>query len=127
MTRLRQWITRLRNDHPDHRAIAQGIAWVGIFVLIGKAVGAAKEVAIAYRYGVSAEVDAYLFVYNLVNWPVSVWFSVLTLVLVPLVARITQGAPADLPRFRSELLGLAFLLGLALALLNWLGLPLLLH
>ena len=127
MTRLRQWITRLRDARSEHRAIAQGIAWVGIFVLIGKAVGAAKEMAIAYRYGVGAEVDAYLFVYNLVNWPVSVWFSVLTLVLVPLVARIAQGAPEDLPRFRSELLGLTFLLGLALALLNWLGMPLLLH
>src|SRR5258706_11592204 len=127
MTRLRQWITRLRDDHPDHHAIVRGIAWVGIFFLVARAVGAAKEVAIAYHYGVSAEVDAYLFVYNLVNWPVSVWFGVLTLVLVPLMARVTQGAPADLRRFRSELLGFAFLLGLALALLNWLSLPLLLH
>lgn len=118
---------RLRNAHPDHHAIARGMAWVALFVFLGKLAGAAKEMAIAYRYGVSEEVDAYLFVFNLVNWPVSVWFSVLTVVLVPLAARIRQGASAELPRFRSELLGLAILLGVFLALLVWLGLPLLLR
>ena len=117
---------RLHNVHPDHHAIARGMAWVALFVLLGSVARAAKEMAIAYRYGISAEVDAYLFVFNLVNWPVGVWFSVLTVVLVPLAARIRQGASAELPRFRSELLGLTLLLGLALALLGWLGLPLLL-
>lgn len=121
------WIRRLRDAHPDHHAIARGMAWVALFALLGSVARAAKEVAIAYRYGVSAEVDAYLFVFNLVSWPVGVWFSVLTVVLVPLAARIRQGAPAELPRFRSELLGLTLLLGLVLAFLGWLGLPLLLR
>lgn len=103
------------------------MAWVALFVFLGKLAAAAKEMAVAWRYGVSAEVDAYLFVFNLVNWPVGVWFSVLTVVLVPLAARIRQGAPAQLPRFRAELLGIAILLGLVLALLAWLGLPMLLR
>lgn len=118
---------RLRDAHPDHHAIARGMAWVALFVLLSSVARATKEVAIAYRYGVSAEVDAYLFVFNLVNWPVAVWFSVLTVVLVPLAARIRQNASAELPRFRSELLGLTLLLGLALAFLGWLGLPFLLR
>lgn len=118
---------RLRNAHPDHHAIARGMAWVALFVLFGSFARAAKEMAIAYRYGVNAEVDAYLFVFNLVSWPVGVWFSVLTVVLVPLAARIRQGASTELPRFRSELLGLAFLLGLTLAFLSWQGFPLLLR
>lgn len=122
-----RWIRRLREAHPDHHAIARGMAWVALFVLLGSVARAAKEVAIAYRYGISAEVDAYLFVFNLVNWPVSVWFSVLTVVLVPLAARIRQGASLELPHFRSELLGLTLLLGLVLVLLGRLGLPLLLH
>lgn len=122
-----RWIRRLRDAHPDHHAIASGMAWVALFVLLGSVARAAKEMAIAYRYGVSAEVDAYLFVFNLVSWPVGVWFSVLTVVLVPLAARIRQGPSAELPRFRSELLGLTLILGLALALLGWLGLPLLLR
>jgi len=122
-----RWINRLRNAHPDHHAIARGMVWVALFVLLGSLARAAKEMAIAYRYGVSAEVDAYLFVFNLLSWPVGVWFSVLTVVLVPLAARIRQDASAELPHFRSELLGLTLLLGLALAFLGWLGLPLLLH
>jgi putative peptidoglycan lipid II flippase len=103
------------------------MAWVTLFVLLGSFAHAAKEMVIAYRYGVSAEVDAYLFVFNLLRWPVGVWFSVLTVVLVPLAARIRHGASADLPGFRAELLGLTLLLGLVLALLAWVGLPLLLR
>ena len=103
------------------------MAWVALFVLLGSVVRAGKEMAIAYRYGVSAEVDAYLFVFNLVNWPVGVWFSVLTLVLVPLAARMRQGAAPQLPRFRSELLGFALVLAFALGILGWLGLPLVLR
>lgn len=118
---------RLLNAHPDHYAIAQGMGWVALFVFLTKLAGAAKEIVVAWRYGVSNEVDAYLFVLSLVSWPVGVWFSILTVVLVPLVARIRQGASEELPRFRAELLGLTFLLGVALALLAWLGLPLLLR
>lgn len=126
-TLVRAWGARLRNAHPDHHAIARGMVSVALFVCLGKLAGAAKEMAIAYRYGVSPEVDAYLFVFNLVSWPVSVWFSVLTVVLVPLAARIRQGAAVELPRFRAELLGFALLLGGVLALLAWLGLSLLLR
>lgn len=124
---LSRWIRRLREAHPDHHAIARGMAWVMLFVFLGKLASAAKEMAIAYRYGVSEEVDAYLFVFNLVTWPVGIWFSVLTIVLVPLAARIRHGAPAELSRFRSELFGITLLLGLVLTFLAWLGLPQLLR
>lgn len=118
---------RIRNAHPDHYAIAQGMAWVALFVLLGSLARAIREMVIAYRYGVSIEVDAFLFIFNLVSWLVGVWFSILTVVLIPLAARIRQDASAELPRFRSELLGLAIILGLLLASLAWLGLPLLLR
>lgn len=124
---MRKLANRVRNAHPDHSAIARGMAWVALFVLLSSIARATKEVTIAYRYGVSAEVDAYLFIFNLVSWPVSVWFSVLTVVLVPLVARIRQGTSAELPKFRSELLGLTILVGLILAFISWAGLPWLLH
>ena len=119
--------SRITRAHPDHHAIAKGMAWVALFVFLGKLTGAAKEMAVAYRYGVGEEVDAYLFVLNLVSWPVGVWFSVLTVVLVPLAARIRQDATAELPRFRAELFGLALLIGLTFATLAWLGLPSLLR
>jgi len=117
----------LADPDSHHGSIARGFLWVSFFVLLGKLAGAGKEVAIAYRYGVAAEVDAYIFILNLLTWPVGVWFSVLTVVLVPMAARVRQTVPAELPRFRAELLGLTVLLGLALAGLAWLGMPWLLR
>lgn len=114
---------RVRNAHPDHHAIARSMAWVALFVFVGKLAGAAKEMAVAYRYGLGPQVDAYLFVFNLVTWPIGVWFGVLTVVLVPLAARMRQAEPGELAPFRSELLGLVILLGLALAFAGWSGLP----
>ena len=75
---------RISNVNPEHHAIVRGMVWVALFVFLGKLAGAAKEMVIAYRYGISDEVDAYLFIFNLISWPVSVWFSILTIVLVPL-------------------------------------------
>lgn len=119
--------SRIHNAHPDHHTIARGMAWVALFVFLGAIARAAREVVIAYRYGVSAEVDAYLFVFNLVNWPIGVWFSLLTVVLVPLATRIQHDTSAALPRFRAELLGLTLLFGLALGFLTWLALPMLMQ
>ena len=118
---------RFCNAHSDHHAIARSMAWVALFVFLGSLARAAKEIAIAYRYGVSEEVDAYLFVFNLVSWPVSVWLSLLTVVLVPLIARLRLDASGELRRFRAELFGFTLVLGLVFALLAWLGVPLLLH
>lgn len=120
-------VTRIRAMDPNHHAIAGGRAWVALFVLLGSIARAAKEIAVAYRDGVSGEVDAYLFVFNLVTSPIAVWFRVLTAVLVPLAARMRQGAAAELPRFRSKGLGLALLLGPVLGFMGWLGSPLLLR
>lgn len=119
--------SHLADPDSDHRKIATGFFWVSLFVLVGKLAGAAKEMTIAWRYGVSETVDAYVFVFNLVNWPVSIWFSVLTVVLVPLVARLRHDSPEELPRFRGELLGLTLIIGLGLGVLAWFSLPVLLR
>lgn len=123
-TALNTWF---RTIHPNHGAILRGMAWVILFVFIGKIMGAGKEMAVAYRYGVAAEVDAYLFVLNVVNWPTAVFFSVLTLVLVPLVSRLRTEDKTFLPYWRAELLGATLLVGLALMGLTWLVLHLLLR
>ena len=111
----------------DNREIFRGLIWVALFVFLGKFAGAAKEMAIAYRYGVSNQVDAYLFVLNLISLPVNIWFSILSYVLVPLASQIRENYPTQLWRFRAELFGFALLLGLDLALLAWFALPFLLH
>lgn len=118
---------KFRRIHPDHKAIAKGMVWVSLFVLLGKFVGAAKEMAIAYRYGTGVEVDAFLFVLNLVSWPVGIWFSSLTVVLVPLLVRIQQNSFGDFVRFRAEFFGLSLLLGGFFSFISWQGLPYLLQ
>ncbi len=122
-------VIRLRtaNIGSDHREIFRGLVWVALFVFLGKFAGAAKEMAIAYRHGVSNQVDAYLFVLNLISLPANIWFSILSYVLVPLASQIRENYPAQLWRFRAELFGFALLLGLDLALLSWFVLPLLLR
>ncbi len=124
INRIKHYISNLESHH---RKIAVGFFWVSLFVLVGRLAGAAKEMAIAWRYGVSETVDAYVFVFNLVGWPVSVWFSVLTVVLVPLVARVRHKNPGELLRFRRELLGLTLITGLVLGAFVWFGLPALLR
>lgn len=111
----------------DDRAIARGMLTVTLLVLLGSVARAGREVAIAYRYGVSTEVDAYLFVFNLVQWPLAIWFAILTVVVVPLAARIRENAPADLLIFRAELLSLSIAIGLIFTSLSLWLLPLLLQ
>jgi len=118
---------RVKASHPDHRAIFRGIAWVSLFVVLAKLVGAAKEMAVAYQYGVSANVDAYLFVFNFISWPVGVWFTVLTVLLVPLAVRIQREAPEELPRFRAELLAHTLLWCGGVAILSLIAMSIMLH
>jgi putative peptidoglycan lipid II flippase len=113
--------TRFRAADPHHFAILKGMLTVAVFTLVGKLMSAAKEMVVAYRYGIAAEVDAYHFLYNLVSWPIGIWCSVLTAVLVPLAARMRESARDEVPHFRSELFGFTLLLGGGLALLAWLA------
>lgn len=122
-----QSLAKIRHAHPEHYTIASGMLWGTLFVFIGKFAGAAKEMAIAYRYGVSEMVDGYVFVSNLLIWPVGVWFSALTSVLVPLMVNIRQNASLELPRFRSELLGFTLLLSLGTMFLAWPAMAILLQ
>lgn len=118
---------RLRGAHADHFAIARSMSWIVLFVLLAALARVAREMTIAYRYGVGAEVDAYLFVFSLVTWPVGIWLSVLTVVLVPLAVREKHDASNRGSIFRAEILGLTLLLGLGLAVLGWIALPWLLR
>lgn len=119
--------TRIRAADREHHAIFKGMAWVVLFMLVGKVIGAGKEMVVAYRYGVGAEVDAYIFALNFILWPISVWYSVLTVVLVPMAAKLKQGSAEDLSRFRAELLGATLVLSLVLSVMAWIAISLAAH
>ena len=79
----------LRRDGP-HWRIARGMLLVGGFVLVGKLAGAGREMIIAWRYGVSPTVDAYVLVMTIVMLLPTLWASVSMSVLVPLVRRLER-------------------------------------
>lgn len=121
---LDRWVGQdWRGSSGEHRSILVGLVAVGIFAVLGKLVSAAKEMAVAWRFGVSAQVDAYLLVLNLVNWPVAIWFGALTVLLIPLAARLRLGPPENLKRFRAELLAVTLVLGSFIVALGFLLLP----
>ena len=100
---------------------------VSAYLFFAKLVATGKEMAVAWRYGIDDTVDAYVFVFNLVQWPAGVLGGVLAGLLVPIVATLRISDAQTLRDLRSFSLGFILVMGLFLALLAWLILPLLLE
>jgi peptidoglycan biosynthesis protein MviN/MurJ (putative lipid II flippase) len=113
----------MRAVHPAHWRIARDLAWVSVFGLIGGLALVARDMAIAYRFGVSAVVDAYVLVFALIAWLPSVWTSVLTVVLVPLLVQMAARTAEDRIAFRGELTGVSVVIGGALTFMAAIALP----
>lgn len=94
----------------DHFRVLKAIFAASGFILIARMFGAAKEIAIAARYGIDAVVDAYVFDVVLVNWPVSVAMSILTATLMPILVR-NAGDPAGNRLFSRQFAGLMIVVG----------------
>ena len=114
---------KLAGLHADHRRIARGAARVAFFLLLGKFAGAAKEMAVAYRYGISEVVDAYQFTMTMASWLPVTLVGALSVVLIPVLVRMRDDSPAGQARFLGELQGVFLLTGLALAGVTWLAWP----
>lgn len=112
---MRYLRSRFSGLHSDHRRIFAGAFRVAVFLLLGKAAGALKEMAVAYRYGVSEVVDAYQFTMTMANWlPVTI-VGVLSVVLIPVLVRSRDEDIDVRRRFLGELQGWVTLLGVVLA------------
>lgn len=109
---------RLAVIDPDNKRIAYGVAWVAGFVAIGKLAAAARDIAIAWRYGVAQIVDAYQLASTIVLWLPSTLVASLMIVLVPLLVRVRHQAPQEGGRFFGELKGLALVGGVGVALVG---------
>jgi peptidoglycan biosynthesis protein MviN/MurJ (putative lipid II flippase) len=113
--------------HPDHRRIARGAFRVALFLVLGKVAGAAKEMAVAYRYGVSDTVDAYQFTMTMATWLPATIVGVLSVVLIPIFIRLSRGDARERSRFVREVQGSTVLCGVLLALATWACWPLVLQ
>ena len=93
---------KLLDNWSLHRRVAKNMMFVGVFLLIGKFAGAGKEMAIAYRFGVSEIVDTYVLAYTVAMWIPAIWMSVATSTLVPLT---NSNKDEKNSQFHSELSG----------------------
>ena len=93
---------------------------VGFFVALAKFAGAAREVAIARRFGVSELVDHYVLVSTFVLLLPGVWTSVAVSVLVPLSRRLPHDQKL---KFHAQLSAVICVISVALSILAFLFLP----
>lgn len=105
--------------HSDHQRIAKAAFRVAFFLLLGKAAGAFKEMAVAYRYGISDVVDAYQFTMVMANWIPVTLVGVFSIVLIPVLVQAKDQQPTLRKRFIGELMGMLMAIGLAIAMLIW--------
>lgn len=97
----------------DDLKIIKAIITLIVFVLLAKLAGLFKEVAVAWRFGISVEVDAYNFTFSFVQWPISLFGAVIGATLIPLVSKIkSQRLDGEINVLRSEIFGLTILLSL---------------
>lgn len=96
---------------------------VATFLLLGKAFGAFKEMAVAYRYGISDVVDAYQFTLVMASWlPVTI-VGALSVVLIPAFVRMHADDAAGRERFLGELQAVVMAVGVVLAIALYLAWP----
>ena len=124
---MKSFKRRLTGLHADHRRIAAGAARVAFFLLLGKAAGAFKEMAVAYRYGVSDAVDAYQYTLTLASWLPLTLVGALSVVLIPVLVRTRKADRPSRARFLGELQGWTMLIGGVIGLLIYMGWPWLLQ
>lgn len=115
-------IGRLAGAHLNHRRIASGAALIGLLMVVAKLFVAAREMAIAWRYGISATVDAYQLALTITTWLPMMLAGVIALVLVPRLVAL-RDRPPDRVQLVGELNGSVMVLGIGLAALTWLAAP----
>ncbi|WP_309835507.1 lipid II flippase MurJ [Caballeronia sp. LZ065] len=98
--------------------------WVSAFALLAKCAGAFKEMAIAYRYGISNIVDAYQLSFTAISWLPTVFVTVLSVVLIPTLVGMHMKHKEERARFLGELDVMALVVGAALAALLYFAWPL---
>ena len=113
---------RLAAVHVNHKRIAASALLIGALTAIAKLFVAGREIAIAWRYGVSATVDSYQLGLTIVTWLPMMMVSVMTVVLVPRLVG-ARDSSAEQRQFVDELNGTILVVGVALGIATWVAAP----
>jgi peptidoglycan biosynthesis protein MviN/MurJ (putative lipid II flippase) len=114
---------RLRGVHANHKRIAAGAVTIAALTIVAKALVAAREMAIAWRYGVSGIADSYQLALTIVTWLPMLVTSVLGVVLVPRLVSLHR-RPEAREMFVSEFNGAVLALAAVIAVLTYFSAPL---
>lgn len=115
-------LSRLARVHDNHKRVAGSALLIGMLTLVAKLFVAGREVAIAWRYGVSRTVDAYQLSLTIVTWVPMLLTGVMGIVLVPLLVRVhRQRGHRD--GFVSELNGAVLLTAVAVGVATYIAAP----
>lgn len=89
----------------------RGVVIVAIFGILAKLAAAAREFVIAWRFGTSVQIDAYVFIFNIFGVPIAIWVGALSGVYIPRLVRLNNESPAQASLLQSEINGIALLGG----------------
>jgi peptidoglycan biosynthesis protein MviN/MurJ (putative lipid II flippase) len=117
---------RLAGMHANHRSIIASALLIGGLTFAAKLFVAGREVAIAWRYGVSATVDAYQLALTIVSWVPMMVTGVVTVVLVPRLVAL-RNQPFDRSRLIGEINGTLLCVSIVVMILSWIAAPLASH
>ena len=99
---VKQLARRLTDAHESHYRIARGAFLAVIFVAVAKLGAAAREIAIAWRYGTSDVVDAFQLSVTITTWLPMLIAGTSTGLLVPRLVAVRRDPQAN-ALFVSEL------------------------
>lgn len=115
----RRLAVKLRRRRTSDVRIAGAALGLLLFTLIAKAIGASREMAIAWRFGRGPEVDAYNLALTVSTWLPVTLNSVIAIVLVPALARMSRESLDHRTEFLRELNGVILLFGVLTGACAW--------
>jgi peptidoglycan biosynthesis protein MviN/MurJ (putative lipid II flippase) len=109
--------------HANHKRILASAALIGGLTLLAKLFVAAREIAIASRFGISATVDAYQLALTITTWLPMMLTGTLSVVLVPLLMSVRAEGDQPYRTFVAELNGTILIGAIAIAALTFVAAP----
>lgn len=103
---------RLAGHGGHHRTIATALVATTGLLVIAKLAGLAKEMMVAFNFGTDVVAGLYAFAFLLALWPVGVWTSVASSVLVPMLVKLDDRSAGGSDQFRGELFALSLIGGI---------------
>ncbi len=123
LSRDRSPISFLAAVHANHKRIVASAALIGALTLLAKLFVAAREIAIASRFGISATVDAYQLALTITSWLPMMLTGTLSVVLVPLLMNVRAEGDQPYRAFVAELNGTVLIGAIAIAALTFVAAP----